>query len=471
MLRPTRISVTTTLGLGCAWAAVTPAPNIIYIVSDDLGWKDTGFQGAQDLRTPNLDRLASEGTRLTQFYVQPMCTPTRAALLTGRYPLRYGLQTMVIPSTATYGLATDERLLPQILKDAGYRTAMVGKWHLGHAQQAFWPRQRGFDSHYGAVIGEIDYFTREAHGVLDWQRDNQPVRESGYVTQLMGAEAVRRIEQHDQRQPLFLYLAFTAPHAPYQAPQDYLDRFNHISEPTRRAYAAMIACMDDEIGRVTGALDRSGMRKNTLIVWHSDNGGTKSKMFAGEGDVSKITIPCDNGTLKGGKGQVYEGGTRVPCLINWPGHIAAGVSRDGLVHITDMLPTLAGLAVANITGTKPLDGHNAWPHIATGVPSMRSEMVYNVDPLGGAIRQDNWKLVWKATLPTLSELYDLANDPDETRNLAAAEPARVQALQARLEHYARESAQPHFFSTSLQVLMGGLFGRADIPYSTGIADP
>ena len=141
-------------------------PNIVYIVADDLGWKDVGFHGS-DIRTPNLDKLATNGVRLEQFYAQPMCTPTRAALMTGRYPIRYGLQTAVIPSSATYGLATDEWLLPQALKEAGYYTAIVGKWHLGHADPKYWPRQRGFDYQYGPLIGEIDYFTHEAHGVVD----------------------------------------------------------------------------------------------------------------------------------------------------------------------------------------------------------------------------------------------------------------------------------------------------------------
>jgi len=224
-----------------------PRPNIVYIVADDLGWKDVGFHGS-DIKTPNIDKLAREGARLEQFYVQPMCTPTRAALMTGRYPLRYGLQTLVIPTPGKYGLPTDEWLLPQALKQAGYRTAMVGKWHLGHADRKYWPRQRGFDYHYGAVLGEIDYFTHSSMKVRDWYRNNQPVKEEGYVTQLLGKDAVAKINEGDGKTPLFLYLAFTAPHAPYQAPKPYLEQYKNIADPTRRAYAAMVTCMDDEIG-------------------------------------------------------------------------------------------------------------------------------------------------------------------------------------------------------------------------------
>ena len=212
-------------------------PNILYIVADDLGWKDVGFHGS-DIRTPTLDALAAKGAKLEQFYAQPMCTPTRAAAMTGRYPMRYGLQTAVIPQGPTYGLATDEWLLPQALKEAGYETAIVGKWHLGHADQKFWPRQRGFDHAYGPLIGEIDYFSHKVDGKVDWFRDNEVVEEEGYSTTLFGNEAVKLIEGHDLATPLFLYLAFNAVHAPYQAPQEYLDRYKDIEDPSRRAYAA-----------------------------------------------------------------------------------------------------------------------------------------------------------------------------------------------------------------------------------------
>ena len=176
---------------------------------DDQGWKDVGFHGS-DIRTPNLDELARGGVRLEQSYAQSMCTPSRAALLTGRYPHRYGLQTLVIPSAARFGLPTDEWLLPQALRSAGYRTAIVGKWHLGHADRKYWPMQRGFDSQYGPLLGEIDYFTHSAHGTRDWFRDEQPLVEPGYVTELIGREAVRLIEGHDAAKPLFLYVALPA---------------------------------------------------------------------------------------------------------------------------------------------------------------------------------------------------------------------------------------------------------------------
>jgi arylsulfatase A-like enzyme len=361
-----------------AAAQGAPRPHIVYIVADDLGWKDVGFHGS-DIKTPHIDRLAQAGARLEQFYVQPMWTPTRAALMTGRYPFRYGLQTLVIPDALRYGLATDEWLLPQALKAAGYRTVMVGKWHLGHGDRKYWPRQRGFDYHYGAVLGEIDYFTHSVQNVRDWYRNNVPVKEQGYVTRLLGKDAVARITEHDPKMPLFLYLAFTAPHAPYQAPKAYLDRYQRIDDPTRRAYAGMITAMDDEIGKVLAALDKKHMREHTLIVFMSDNGGNRTAMFSGTSDVSKLTLPADNGPYRSGKGTLYEGGTRVVALANWPGRITAGEVKE-VLHVVDMFPTLAGLAGADATKGKPLDGLDVWSTISAGKPSPRQDVVYNIEP-------------------------------------------------------------------------------------------
>jgi len=417
-------------------------PNIVHIVADDLGWKDVGFNGATDIKTPNLDKLAAEGATFTQFYVQPMCTPTRAALMTGRYPFRYGLQTIVIPTAASYGLDTTEWLMPQCLKEAGYNTAIIGKWHLGHADKKYWPKQRGFDYQYGAMIGELDYFTHEEHGVLDWYRNNKPVREKGYTTQLFGDDAVKYINAQDPNKPFYLYLTFNAPHTPYQAPQDYIDRYPNIPDPTRRIYAGMVTCLDDEVGRVVAALDKKGLRDNTLILFHSDNGGTRSKMFTGQmADVSKINLPCDNGPYRDGKGTLYEGATRVCAFANWPGHIKAG-TMDGLIHAVDIYPTFAALAGASTAKCKPLDGMNVWQAISGGKPSPRTELIYNVEPFRGAVREDDWKLVWRTVLPSNVELFNLAQDPYEKDNLAAAHPDKVATMQQRLEAVGKESAKP-----------------------------
>ncbi|RDJ08864.1 arylsulfatase B [Rhizobium grahamii] len=428
-------------GLAATGAAATQAtrPNIVYIIADDMGWRDAGFQGS-DIKTPHIDKLAQEGARFDQFYVQPMCTPTRAAFITGRYPLRYGLQTGVIPAAGTYGLPLDEYLLPQTLKDAGYSTALVGKWHLGHAKPEQWPRQRGFDSFYGALVGEIDHFKHSSHGVKDWYRNNKPLEERGFDNSLFGEEAARTIERHDTSSPLFLYLAFTAPHTPFQAPQEYLDRFKDIQDENRRAYAAMISVMDDGIGKVVAALDKRGMRDDTIIVFHSDNGGVKSSLFAGDSKVAG-GLPADNGPYRDGKGTLYEGGTRVVAFANWPGKIKPG-TVEGMVHVVDMYPTLAALAGAKLDHNQPLDGMDLWPTISEGRPSPRLEIVYNVDPMAGAVRDGDWKLVWKASLPPSVELFDLSKDKSETTNLADSNADKVRDLQGRVTALAAEMKPP-----------------------------
>ncbi len=446
-------------------------PHIVHIVADDLGWKDVGFNGCTDIKTPHLDSLAAGGAKLTQFYVQPMCTPTRAVLMTGRYPYRYGLQTAVIPSVSSYGLDTSEWLMPQCLKEAGYKTAIIGKWHLGHTDRKYWPRQRGFDYQYGAMIGELDYFTHEEHGVLDWYRDNEPVREKGYTTELFGNDAVRLIGNHDPATPLYLYLAFNAPHTPYQAPEEYTARYKDIADPTRRIYAGMVTCLDDQIGRVVAALEKKGMRSNTLILFHSDNGGTKNALFAGVmADMSKVRIPCDNGPYRDGKASLFEGGTRVCALANWPGRIRPQ-EVGGLIHAADLYPTFAALAGASTQKCKPLDGLNVWNVIARGGSSPRTEFFYNIEPFRAAMRQGDWKLIWRTTLPSSAELYDLSKDPAEEENLAAAHPDRVEAMKQRLDAASKEAAKPLFLADQFKVVLRNMNGEPVLPTDEGFGDP
>jgi len=423
-------------------AAKSSKPNILHIVADDLGWKDVGFNGCTDIQTPNMDALAKGGARFTQFYTQSMCTPTRACLMTGRYPWRYGLQTMVIPGTAGYGLDTTEWLMPQCLKEAGYNTANIGKWHLGHADLKYWPKQRGFDYAYGATIGELDYYTHGDLGVLDWFRDNKPVHEEGYTTTLIGDDAVKYINKQSADQPFYLYLTFNAPHTPYLAPKELIAKYSKIEDPTRRTYAAMVDSLDENIGKVVAALDQKGLRDNTIILFHSDNGGTHNAMFAGQmADVSKIKIPCDNAPYRDGKGSLYEGGNRVAAFANWPGHIKPG-TVDGMIHAVDLYPTLASLAGASTEKCKPLDGMNVWEVIAENKTSPRTELIYNVEPFRGAVRQGDWKLIWRTLVPTSVELYNLAKDPFEKNNLAEANPDKVAMLQDRINALGKECTKP-----------------------------
>jgi arylsulfatase A-like enzyme len=279
---------------------------------------------------------------------------------------------------------------------------------------------------------------------------------------LFGDEAVRVIDRHDQSKPLFLYLAFTAPHSPYQAPQSDLDKYLDIKDAARQAYAAQISAMDDAIGKVVGALDARGMRDNTLIVFASDNGGTRSPKFAGQAAVK--SVPPDNGPFRDGKGSNYEGGTRVVAIANWPGVIKPG-AVDGMIHMVDFYPTLARLAGGSLAKTKPLDGLDVWETISTGVPSPRTELVYNVEPFRAAIREGDWKLVWSPTLPPRAELYDLSKDPYEQHDAASEHPDKVRQMQDRLVELAKQASEPLFLMDLVRI---GVSVGPVFPGDTGV---
>ena len=468
-----RVNVLSLLCLGMlaavqAVAAETRPPNIIVILADDLGNADLGYRGS-DIRTPNIDKLAKEGVRLESFHGMPVCTPARAALMTGRYPMRYGLQTLVIFPNHSYGLPTDERTLPQALKEAGYQTAMVGKWHLGHADQKYWPQNRGFDHFYGNTVGEVDYFTHQRSGVTDWQRNGKFISEEGYVTTLFGDEAVRLIEKQDKNKPFFLYFASLAPHAPYQAPKADEDRYaSTIKDPTRRTYAAMITSLDDQVGRIVAALDKRGMRENTLIIFSSDNGGPRSAVVASgahskeeraASGVKQESLPASNGDLRGGKGSLHEGGVRVPTIFNWPAKLKPRVVNEPL-HMVDVMPTVLALAGAKANpAEKPLDGKDIWATVAEGKPSAHEDILVNVEAFRGSVIKGNWKLVKIALLPGKTELFDLAADPGEKNNVAEQNPEVVRDLESRLISYAKQQkmsewlkAQPDYLGAQGQTV-------------------
>jgi arylsulfatase A-like enzyme len=426
----------------------TSPPNIVLIVADDLGFKDLGYRGAE-IKTPHIDTLAREGVRLSQHYVLPLCSPTRACLLTGRHPMRQGLQRLVVYPWSQFGLPLNERTLPQALKERGYATYMSGKWHLGHCEKAYLPMQRGFEQQYGVYNGAIGYYSHEIENGLDWHRNGKPLVEKGYSTELIGAEAVRMIEQHDSAKPMFLYVAFNAPHAPLMAPQGYLDKYAGVTDAKRRTFAAMVSCLDDQVGKVTDALSKRGMAQNSIIIFMSDNGGA-----LGSG--------ADNGNLRGGKGFLYEGGMRVPCFVNWPGKLAGGRIVDEPVHCSDWYPTLLKIAGAPATQPLKVDGMDIWPTLADGKPTPHAEILHNVTPESGAIRAGDWKLVVNADRvlkdaaiygpiskrkpvadgPDKVELFNIRLDPAEKVDLAAKQPAKVAELKARLEGYAKEAVQP-----------------------------
>ena len=431
--------------------AQSEKPNVVIILADDLGNADLGYRGS-DIRTPNIDKLAEGGVRLESFYGMPVCTPARAELMTGRYAMRYGLETLVIFPSHTYGLPTDERTLAQALKDAGYDTAMVGKWHLGHADKKYWPQNRGFDHFYGNLVGEVDYFTKERGGIVDWQRDGTFLKEDGYFTTLIGNEAVDIIESHDTANPLLLYVASLAPHAPYQAPEEDIAAYKDLAgDIHRQTYAAMITDLDKLVGRIVDALKQKKMLDNTLIIFSSDNGGATSALFAtgarspeereesgGVGLEQKT--PASNAPFRGGKGSLHEGGVRVPTIFYWPGKLKPGVVNEPL-SMVDVMPTVLALAGGEGSPDHPFDGKDIWPTLAQGEPSPHEDVLINVEAFRGAIRKGNWKLIKIALLPGKTELFDLSKDPGEEHNVADQNPDIVADLESRLLAYAKQKKQ------------------------------
>jgi arylsulfatase A-like enzyme len=397
-------------------------PNILYILADDMGFADAGFNGSKEINTPNLDKIASGGTILKSFYVQPVCSPTRSTLMTGRYPSSTGVYSVVRPN-ARWGLKLEEQTLAQILRDNGYETAISGKWHLGEFEAAYRPTQRGFDHQYGLWFGMIDYFSHLREGVLDWHRDDQPSKDEGYSTHLIAKEACRIIREKNPDKPLFLYLPFNAVHGPHQVPDSYGEPYKNL-KGVRRTYAGMLSAMDEAVGKVLAALDEKGIRDNTLIIFSSDNGGPAP---------GKVT---SNGPLRAGKGTIYEGGVRVCACVNWPGHIPAGKTIDEPIHAVDWYPTLAKLTGADPEQKLPLDGLDIWPVLTSGAKSPHEALILCGTKRGeAAIRMGDWKLLVGASAKAngADQLYNLANDLGETRDLASTEPAKLKELRARYD--------------------------------------
>ena len=403
-------------------------PNIVVFVSDDMGWGQPGFNGGTEVETPNMDRLADEGVKLTQFYVQPVCAPTRASLFTGRYAWKTGMADN--PDTRLDdGLLLDERTIAEALRDSSYATWLVGKWQAGYWGSERLPLQRGFDHHYGFYNGFIDSYKHVRpwkgwHEILDWHRNGRPVVESGYSTFLLAEEASQLIERHDGSRPFFLYVAFDAPHDPYQAPPEYIAQFSHLPyDLETRKQRAMVKAMDDAIGQVMDALERRGVLDETLVMFLNDNGGESE---AG-----------GNSPYRGLKRSYLEGGIRVPAVMRWPSRITAGSASDALMHVADLFPTFAGLAGADTGGGLPLDGLDVWEAIANGAESPRQEVVHSLD----VIRVGDWKLLEedgefaKGDKSSPLQLYNIAEDPYETTNLASSETARVAELRERLVYH------------------------------------
>jgi arylsulfatase A-like enzyme len=417
-------------------AAEGPRPNIVFFLIDDLGYADCGFNGGAEIKTPHIDKLAAAGAVLEHHYVQPVCSPTRAALLTGRYATRTGVYTIVRPH-AKWGLPLQERTLANALADAGYTTAITGKWHLGEFDKAYQPTARGFHHQHGLFFGMIDNFTHMRDSTHDWHHDDQELKEQGYSTQLITREAIRLIEAQPKDKPLFLYMPYNAVHSPLQVPEEYLAPYAAL-KGARRQLAGMLSCLDEAIGQVVAALEKQGMRDNTLIVFSSDNGGPP---------------PGVNTPLNGFKGSLWEGGVRAAAFANWPGKIPGGQRITAPMHVIDWYPTLVNLAGGTLAQKLPIDGKDVWPMLTENAPTPHDAILSVQSPQNAALRMGEWKLTVNggseadgpspkkaakakkkasASAPRPIALYNLAADPGETTNLAAKEPQRVATMRARL---------------------------------------
>ncbi|XP_062268692.1 arylsulfatase B isoform X2 [Platichthys flesus] len=482
--------------LSCPTLAAARRPHIVFIMADDFGWNDVGYHSSEVL-TPNLDRLSAGGVRLENYYVQPLCSPSRNQLMTGRYQIHTGMQHQIIWPCQPYCVPLDEELLPELLKKEGYATHMVGKWHLGMYKKGCLPTRRGFDSYLGYLTGSEDYFTHErcyriaalnvTRCALDL-RDGEEVAtgyKGVYSTELFSQRAISTIEKHNSTEPLFLYVALQAVHAPLQVPERYLAPYSFIKDRQRQLYAGMVSAMDEAVGNITAALQKAGLWDDTVLVFSTDNGG--QTMSGGS-----------NWPLRGRKWSLWEGGVRGVAFVASPLLNHPGTVSHELIHISDWLPTFVGLAGAIPKTPKPLDGFNVWQAISNGLASPRLELLHNIDPLfidiapcptsehrlplaevaagadlwaksgfnvsiHAAIRSSGWKLltgypgcsVWfprpghnsSEASPSSRDplkpvmLFNIDKDPEERVEVSADFPAVVDYLLSRLRQH-QKSALP-----------------------------
>lgn len=424
-------------------------PNVIIFLVDDLGWADISLRGAP-IDTPSIDSLFEEGVTLDRFYATPICSPTRAALMTGRDPMRLGMSYSVVMPWMNNGVHPDEHFMPESFKTAGYQTAMVGKWHLGHSQEIFHPNARGFDDFYGHMHTEVGYFPPFANqGGIDFQRNGTTISDKGYETFLLADEATRWIEARDKEKPFFLYMPFLAPHTPLEAPDDLVKKYadledkreltrslsidrtrtlNGFSPSARPMYAAVVDGLDQAIGQVLDTLSAEGIEEETIILFSSDNGGAA---YAGGG--------ADNFPLRGGKGDTYEGGIRVIAAMKWKGKIEAGSKFSSIMTVMDVFPTLASAAEVPMLNTKEIWGRDMWPGMRDSDEIKLSKNVYfasetpNYGEFHTTVFNDKWKLVQVITSSLLeinvnNQLFDINIDPNEYKNLANKYPKLVEMM-------------------------------------------
>ncbi|WP_222847121.1 sulfatase-like hydrolase/transferase [Pontiella desulfatans] len=413
-----------------AWAV---APNIVLILADDLGWNSVGWHNPDGVKTPNLDRLCREGLELDNFYVSPMCSPTRAGLLTGRYPIRYGCARAVIPPWRDFGLPVDETTLADALAEAGYeKRGVFGKWHLGHAQTKWHPNNRGFTDFIGCYNGAIDYFTHERDDELDWHRNGESLREEGYATTLIGGHAsefIRDAAKGDA--PYFCYVPFNAPHSPFQVPEEYRAPYARFKDKKKQTYLAMISAMDEAVGEILETIEATGEAENTIVWFLSDNGA--------EGGISGGNSP-----LNGAKLSAYEGGVRVPACVRYPADYPGGRKLSARMAFIDVMPTLLRLAGVE-QPVKPFDGIDLNPLLSGKTDRLPARDLYIYHGQQGSDKERNAVISWEWKLVVNGpdvlggrvgaqkiELFHIASDPNESKDVAAEHPETVEELFAKL---------------------------------------
>jgi len=417
-----------------AKAADTPArpPNVVIFLSDDLGWGELGFQGNQQIPTPHHDSIAANGVRFTQGYVAATyCSPSRAGLLTGRYPTRFGHEFNPGGNRATAGLPLSEKTIAERMKSAGYQTICVGKWHLGEDPK-FYPTARGFDEFYGTLANtpfikpKLFMDTRKAKEVVEVTDPNF------YTTDAYAERACDFIDRNKDK-PFLLYLPFNAQHAPLEAPQKYMERVKalKIEDPKRQLFAGMMLAMDDAIGRVLGKLRETGLEQNTLVWYLADNGGPT------QGTTSS------NGVLRGFKMTTNEGGTRVPIVVQWKGRLPAGKVYDQPVIQLDILPTVfAAIGKPLDVQSEKLDGVDLLPYLSGENAARPHQTLYWRFGEQWAVRDGDWKLVASRVDGNTPRLINLAEDAAEAKDLSAAHPDKVKALKAKWDTWSGQQAPP-----------------------------
>ncbi len=472
--------------------AAAPRPNIIVIVADDLGYGDTSAYGSKIIKTPNIDAMAAAGVRFTSGYVtHPVCAPSRAAILTGRYQQRFGWEFNPVGRDRRGGVSLEQPFVGDALKKVGYHTGLIGKWHLGDAP-GYRPLDRGFDEFFGITAGATSFYTKSQPGddtytppgsegsfratekdplpptatddermaylrsVASVRRGTQVVQVDEYLTDAFTNEAVRFIGAN-KRKPFFLYLAYNAPHTPLQATKKYLDRYRDVPDRGTRVYAAMVSALDDGVGAIRAKLKAEGLEQNTIIVFVSDNGC-----------AAYVRGACSNAPLSGHKASHLEGGVRVPYIVAWPGKIPGGQVDDRMVSTLDIVPTAAALAGAKLA--KGTDGVNLMPFVTgTSAATPNPTIYWRAGPTF-AIRDGDWKL-WEAnkadpgaqastaanitpdgTHAVVSPLgkhvmlFNLKSDLGEKQNVAAANPDVVAALQSKLSAWDKDNVPPQWTS-------------------------